>query len=50
MSTLIAIGKFFLEFTKTLIIDTVIQAILTPYNEIKRKENERNMRGNFVCL
>ena len=50
MSTLIAIGKFFLEFTKTLIIDTVIHAILTPYNDIKREESKRMMRGNFVCL
>lgn len=43
---LTAIGKLLIEFAKTLVIDTVIQAILTPYNEIKKEV----MRRNFVCL
>lgn len=30
-----AIGKFFTEFIKTLIIDTVIKAITNPYQDIK---------------
>lgn len=41
-----AIGGFLLEFAKTLVIDTVIQAMLYPYNEIRRT----TVGGNFVCL
>ena len=46
-SFLIGIGKFLLEFAKTLVIDTVIQAILSPYNNQRRNTT---IRGNFVCL
>lgn len=46
-SFLIGIGKFLLEFAKTLVIDTVIQAILYPYNN---QRNNKTIRGNFVCL
>ena len=32
-----ALGYFFLEFAKTLVIDTVIKAILNPNDIIKEK-------------
>lgn len=41
-----AIGGFLLEFAKTLVIDTVIHAMLYPYNETRRTI----IGGNFVCL
>lgn len=49
MSGILAtLGKLLIEFAKTLIIDTVIQAILNPHNNVEKKTI--NMRSNFVCL
>lgn len=46
LTFLTAVGKFFIEFAKTLVIDTVIHAMLHPYNEIKKNV----LGGNFACL
>lgn len=42
-----ALGKFFLEFAKTLIIDTVIKAILNPHETIKQPYVTGGLRSCF---
>lgn len=42
-----ALGKFFLEIAKTLIIDTVVKAILNPHETIKQSYVTGGLRSCF---